>query len=135
MIGVFYHHDSVFSRCGGNYALQFVGRAINVVRTEHKQFRLCTMCQIRKVSMVHWRSEADQLCDPRILATGAKSHPATETESRNEQRNIWKFGSKKIERRADIASLAFAAIVLPFAQTRSAKIETQDRKSKRIQGF
>src|SRR6202021_3265163 len=93
------------------------------------------MRQIRKICIVHWRAETDQRSNSHILATGAKSHPATQAESRKQEWNAWKFGSKKIQRRANVASLAFAAIVLPFAQSRAAKIETQHGKPKRIQRF
>jgi len=135
MIGFFDDHDFVFAGRDGNHAFQFVRCSVNVIRTKHKELRFCTLRQIRKIRIVHRRAQPDQLCDSRILATGAKPHPATKAESRNEKRNAWEFGSKKIQRRANVAALPFAAIVLPFAQTRSTKIETQYGKPKRVQRF
>src|SRR5271154_6588878 len=101
----------------------------------HKKLRFFALRQIRKIRIVHRRAQPDQRSHSLILATNAKPHPASKTESRNKNRNIWKFGGEKIQCRANVLALPHAKIMFPFAQTRSAKIETQYWKSKRIQRF
>jgi len=135
MVGVLHNNDFVFARQRSNHHLQFVHCAVNVIRAMHEKLRFFTPRQIRKIRIVDWRSQPDQRSDSLIFAANAKSHPAPETESGNEKRNIWKFGSEKFQRRTNIAAFPFAAIVFSFAHSRSAKIETQHWKSKRIQRF
>src|SRR5208282_963938 len=116
-----------------DHALQFVHRAINIIGAMHEELRFFTLLQIRKIRIVHRRAKADQFGDSRILATGSKTHPAPKAESRDEKRNVWKFGGEKIKSGADVISLTRAAIVLSLAHSRAAKIEAQHRKPQRTQ--
>jgi hypothetical protein len=135
VVGFFHHDQLVFSRQRSHQALHFVDRTIDIIRAVYEQLRLFTTRQIGKVCVVDGSSQPNQRSNARILAPCSKPHPAPKTESRHEQQHVWKFGSEKIERRADIAAFAFPAIVLPFALSRSPKIETQHWKAQRVQRF
>src|SRR5258707_7939661 len=71
----------------------------------------------------------------RIFAAHAQADPSAETESRRQQRYAGKLRSKKIQSGAHIALLARAAIVYAGAQSRAAKIKSQDGNAKSIQCF
>src|SRR5580658_6721042 len=93
------------------------------------------MRQIRKVRIVHWRSQSNQGSDSRVFAANTEPNPATKAKTRNQQRHVWIFHGEKIQRGTHIVTLAHAAIVLSFAHSRSAKIKTQYRKSQRVERF
>ncbi len=135
MVRVFHDHDFIFTGRSRNQAFQLVGCAINIVRAVHEELRLFTLRQIRKVRVVHRRSQSNQRSNSSFFATNAQPNPTPKTKTRNQKRNVWIFRGQKIQRRARIVTLAHAAIVFPFAHSRSAKIETQNRKSQRVQRF
>jgi hypothetical protein len=135
VIGIFDNDQLVFAGQRGNQTFQFVYRTINIISAVYEELRLFAPHQIRKVGVVHWRSEAHQRSNSGVLASGLKSNPASETKSRNEERNVWEFRSEKIQRRANISDFALPAIVLPLAHSGAAKIETQNRKPKCIERF
>src|SRR4029077_5592379 len=73
--------------------------------------------------------------DARVFAADAHANPGAETESRNQQRDPGEFGSKKVERGADITLFSPAAVVHAGAESCAAKIESQNRYAKGIQRF
>ena len=135
VIGIFDNDELVFSRQRRYQALHFVDRTINIIRTMHEELRLFALHQIRKVRVVHRRSETDQRSNSRVLAAGLKPNPAAETKSRNEERNAWEFRGEKIQRGPNIAAFTLAAIVFSLAHSGAAKIESQNGKSKSIKRF
>lgn len=135
VIGVFDKNQFVFSRQRCDQAFNLFPSSINIVGSVHEELRFLAPQQIRKIHIVHWRAQPDKRFHAHIFATHSKSDPAPETESAHKQRNAWKFRREKIECDAHIIPFGFAAIVFSFAQSRSAKIETQNGKSKRVQGF
>ena len=135
VIGTFDNDEPVFSRQRGNQTFQFVYCTINILSAVHEELRLFALHQIRKVGVVHRRSETDQRSNSGVLAACLKSHPAAETKSRNEERNVWEFQSEKIQRGANIAAFTLPAIVFSLTHSGAAKIETQNRKSKSIERF
>ncbi len=71
----------------------------------------------------------------RVLAAHTHANPGAETESREQKWHTRKLGSKKVQRGADIASLAESAIVYAGAESRAAKIESQNRYAQCVQRF
>ena|SRR5579864_2127354 len=75
------------------------------------------------------------MCNAPILATDAHAHPGAEAESGKKQRRIWKLRSQKVERCTDVTLLTPPAVMRAGAEASAAKIETQNRESKRTERF
>src|SRR5580765_41843 len=91
VIGIFDNDQVVFTRQRGNQTFQFVYCTINILSAVYEELRFFALHQIRKVGVVHRRSETDQRSNSRVFASGLKSNPAPETKSRDEERNVWEF--------------------------------------------
>ena len=70
-----------------------------------------------------------------IFAADAQTDPGSKTESREEKRHGGKLFGEKIDGDANIISFARTAVVFSRAQARTAKIEAQDGKTKRVERF
>src|ERR1700755_3351704 len=111
MIDVRYNHKSLFAGQRVHQRFHFLYIAELIVLAMHEELRLLTLAQKRKISVVHRRTKPDAFSHANIFATGAQPNEASETESRDYERCLWKLRCQKIERSRYVAAFAASAIM------------------------
>src|SRR5256885_3120791 len=88
MIDAFNDDKFLLARQSLHQRHEFLHVAKFIVRPVHKQFRLRTFLQIRKIRVVHRRANSNQAFDPLVFTSDAQSYPTSETETSNDQWHV-----------------------------------------------
>ena len=135
MVGVIDDGQLVFTgQCSDEFGNFGLG-AMLIVGAMDEEFGLRTTPQVCEIGVVDGNAEANQIGDMRIGTTDAKANPTPKTETGEKQGDIRKLSGKRIDGGLDVALLALAAVIRSGAESRTAKIEPQDRNTEGIQGF
>jgi hypothetical protein len=135
VVGVFHDNEFVFAGQRRDEISELGDIAELVIAAVDEELWFGAMREEGKIGAVYGSAQTDQRSNAFIFAAYTKANPAAETEAGKQQRNIWKFGSEKIQSGANIAALAVAFIVFPFASSGAAKIKSQNGQPELIQSF